>query len=159
MVSKRIFIVFVLPIVFSISFGSAVMGDILQKPDRELNMIPSMSFSGSPSSHVSSSSHNSDIEIIGLLKSYSTSEPIEISVEITDSDFDCGDLYITIYSGNDVITQSGFFEQCFDKTNELIPTDEKFSKIVDAPGSYKIMAEMISKDLKNISISEEFTVK
>ena len=159
MVSKRIFIVFVLPIVFSISFGSAVMGDILQKPDRELNMIPSMSFSGSPSSHVSSPSHNSDIEIIGLLKSYSTSEPIEISVEITDSDFDCGDLYITIYSGKDVITQSGFFEQCFDKTNELIPTDDKFSKIVDASGSYKIMAEMISKDLKNISISEEFTVK
>ena len=43
MATKRIFVVFVLPVIFSIIFGSAVMADILQKPDRELNMWP-MSF-------------------------------------------------------------------------------------------------------------------
>ena len=154
MASKRIFIVFVLPVIFSIAFGSAVMGDILQEPDRELNMMPSMSFSGV--SHADSSSH---IEIIGLSKSYSTSEPVEISVQVSDSHFDCGDLYVTIYSGKDVVTQGGFFEQCFDKRNELIPIGEKFSKVIDTAGTYKIVAEMISEDLKNISVSEEFTVK
>ncbi|AJM93268.1 MULTISPECIES: hypothetical protein [Nitrosopumilus] len=153
MASKRIFIVFVLPVIFSVAFGSAVMGDILQEPDRELNMIPSMSFSGGLSSH------GTEIEIIGLSKSYSTSEPVEISIEINDATFDCGDLYVTIYSGKDVITQGGFFEQCFGERNELIPIGDKFSKVIDTPGSYKIVAEMISKDLKNISISGEFTVK
>lgn len=153
MVSKKTFIVFVLPVILSISFGSVVMGDILQEPGRELNMMPSMSYSGG------SSSHNSDIEIIGLSKSYSTSEPVEVSIEVNDSSFDCGDLYVTIYSGKDVVTQGGFFEQCFDKRNELIPIGDKFSKVIDTPGSYQIVAEMISKDLKNISTSEEFTVK
>ncbi|QDI89725.1 hypothetical protein Nisw_06980 [Candidatus Nitrosopumilus sp. SW] len=151
MASKRIFVVFILPVIFSIAFGSAVMGDILQEPDRKLNMIPSMSFSGN--------SHSPEIEIIGLSKSYSISEPVEISVKVSDSHFDCGDLYVTIYSGKDVITQGGFFEQCFGERNELIPIGEKFSKLVDIPGSYEIVAEMVSKDLTNISISEEFTVK
>ncbi|RMW39650.1 MAG: hypothetical protein EA446_02680 [Nitrosopumilus sp.] len=151
MASKRIFVVFVLPVIFSIAFGSAVMGDILQEPDRELNMMPSMSFSGG--------SHGSDIEIIGLSKSYSTSEPVEISVELSDSHFDCGDLYVTIYSGKDVVTQGGFFEQCFAERNELIPIGEKFSKVIDTAGTYKIVAEMISEDLQNVSVSEEFTVK
>ena len=155
MASKRIFVVFILPVIFSIAFGSAVMGDILQEPDRELDMIPSMSFSGG--SH--GGSHDSDIEIVGLSKSYSISEPVEISVKVSDSHFDCGDLYVTIYSGKDVVTQGGFFEQCFDTRNELIPIGDKFSKVIDTAGSYKIVAEMISEDLKNISTSEEFTVK
>jgi hypothetical protein len=53
MVSSKLIIVFVLPIIFSIIFGSAVMVDILQKPDRELNMWP-MSFSEGSSSPDSS---------------------------------------------------------------------------------------------------------
>ncbi|AFS81403.1 hypothetical protein NKOR_07710 [Candidatus Nitrosopumilus koreensis AR1] len=139
--------------ILSIVFGSVVMGAVLQEPDRELNMMPSMSYSRD------SSSHDSDIKIIGLSKSYSSSESVEVSIEVKDSSFDCGDLYITIYSGKDVITQGGFFEQCFDERNELIPVGDEFSKIIDTPGSYQIVAEMISKDLKNISISEKFTVK
>ena len=152
MVSKRIFLVFVLPVIFTIAFGSAVMGDILNKPDRELNMWP-MSFS-------EGSSHKSSIEITGLSKQYSTSEPVEIQVKVSDSSFDCGDLYVTIYSsGKDVVTQGGFFEQCFEKGSKIIPVDEKFSKVIDTPGSYEIVAEMISKGLKNISTKGTFTVK
>ena len=67
MVSSKQMIVFVLPVIFSIIFGSAVMADTLQKPDRELNMWP-MTFSGE-SSH-GKSSHGSDIEIIGLSNQY-----------------------------------------------------------------------------------------
>ena len=154
MATKKILVVFVLPAIFSLIFGSAVMADILQKPDRELNMLPISSSEGF--------SNNYDpIEIIGLSKQYSTSEPIEIQVKINDSSFDCGDLYVTIYSSekNDVITQSGFFEQCFEQGSTILPVGDEFSKVIDSSGTYEIVAEMVSKKLMNISTSEVFTIK
>ena len=101
------------------------------------------------------------IEIIGLSKQYSTTEPVEIQVKVGDSSFSCGDLYITIYSSgkNDAITQGGFFEQCFESGNNIIPVGEEFSKVVDTPGSYDIVTEMVSKQLKTISTKGTFTVK
>ena len=134
-------------------FGSMVLNDILQKPDRELNMWPMSS--------EKSSSHDSLIEIIGLLSQYSVSQPIEIQVKVGDPSFNCGDLYVTIYSSgkNDVITQGGFFEQCFDDDRAIVPVGDKFSKSVNVSGSYEIVVEMVSKDLKNISTEGTFTVK
>ena len=154
MVTKKVFVVFVLPVIFSLIFSYAVMADILQKPDRELNMWPMSSSEGFSSS-------DTPIEIIGLSKQYSTSEYIEIQVKIDDSSFNCGDLYVTIYSigKNDVINQSEFFEQCFTKGSKILPVGDEFSKVIDAPGSYKIVVEMVSKKLMNISTSGTFTVK
>jgi hypothetical protein len=154
MVSKRIFVIFVLPVIFSIVFGSVVLTDILQKPDRELNMWPMSSSEGF-------SSHKSPIEIIGLSKQYSTSQPVEIQVKIDDLSFNCGDLYVTIYSSgtSDVVVQGGFLEQCFEKGTQIIPIGDKFSEIIDNPGSYEIVAEMVSKELKNISTRGTFTIK
>jgi len=153
MASARVFVVFVLPVIFSIIIGTVVLSGVLQNPDRELNMWP-MSFSEGLSSN------SSPIQIIGLSKQYSTSEPVEIQVKIGDSSFRCGDLYVTIYSSgkNDVITQGGFFEQCFEGNN-ILPIDDSFSKVIETPGSYDIVTEMVSKDLKNISTKETFTVK
>ena len=153
MVSSKLLIVFVLPVIFSIVFGSVVMADILQKPDRELNMWP-MSFSDG------SSSHNSSLKIIGLSNQYLASEPIEVQVKVTDSSFNCGDLYITIYTSgnNDVVTQGGFFNQCL-KNGDLFPINDKFSKIITVPGSYQITADMVSIDSSNISTSGTFTIK
>ena len=158
MVSSKLLIVFVLPVIFSIIFGSAVMADILQKPDRELNMWP-MSFSDGSSSH-GSSSHDSSLTIIGLSSQYLASEPIEVQVKVNDSSFNCGDLYITIYTSgnNDVVTQGGFFNQCL-KNGDLFPINDKFSKIITVPGSYQITADIVSTDLSNISTSGTFTVK
>ena len=152
MASSKVIIVFVLPVIFSIIFGSAVMADTLQKPDRELNMWP-MTFSGN-------SSHDSDIKIIGLQNQYSISEPVQIQVKINDSSFSCGDLYITIYASgsSDVVTQAGFFNQCL-KNGNLLPNNDTFSKIIDSPGSYKIVADIVSTDLSNISTSGIFTIK
>ena len=152
MASSKVIIVFVLPVIFSIIFGSAVMADTLQKPDRELNMWP-MTFSGH-------SSHDSDVEIIGLENQYSVSEPVQIQVKINDSSFSCGDLYITIYASgsSDVVTQGGFFNQCV-KNGNLLPNNDNFSKIIDSPGSYKIVADIVSTDLSNISTSGIFTIK
>jgi len=153
MASARVFVVFVLPVIFSIIIGTVVLSGVLQNPDRELNMWP-MSFSEGLSSN------SSPIQIIGLSKQYSTSEPVEIQVKIGDSSFRCGDLYVTIYSSgkNDVITQGGFFEQCFEGNN-ILPIDDSFSKVIETPGSYDIVTEMVSKDLKNISTKGTFTVK
>ncbi len=154
MATKKILVVFVLPAIFSLIFGSAVMAEILQKPDRELNLWPISSSEGF-------SNNDDPIEIIGLSKQYSTSEPIEIQVKINDSSFDCGDLYVTIYSSekNDVITQSGFFEQCFEQGSTILPVGDEFSKVIDSSGTYEIVAEMVSKKIMNISTSEVFTVK
>ncbi len=152
MVSKRLFVVFILPIIFSVIVGSIVMADTLQKPDRELNMWPM--------SH-SETSHGSSIQIIGLSSEYSVSESIEIKVKISDSSFNCGDLYITIYNSekSNVITQGAFFEQCFNSESNLLPINDKFSKMINTPGSYDLVVDMISKDLSNISTSGTFTVK
>ena len=154
MATKKILVVFVLPAIFSLIFGSAVMAEILQKPDRELNLWPISSSEGF-------SNNDDPIEIIGLSKQYSTSEPIEIQVKINDSSFDCGDLYVTIYSSekNDVITQSGFFEQCFEQGSTILPVGDEFSKVIDSSGTYEIVAEMVSKKLMNISTSEVLTIK
>ena len=152
MVSKKIFVVFVMPVILSLIFGSAVLSEVLQKPDRELNLWP-MTFT-------TDSSYNAEIKIIGLSSQYSTSEPIEITVRIDDSSFDCGDLYVTIYSQtNDVITQGGFFEQCFDAGSKTLPIGDTFSRTIDIPGSYKIVVEMLSKELLNISTSGTFIVQ
>ena len=153
MVSSRLIVVFVLPVIFSIIFGSAVMADILQKPDRELNMWP-MSFSEG------SSSHDSSLKIIGLSNQYLVTEPIEVQVKVTDSSFNCGDLYITIYySGtNDVVTQGGFFNQCL-TNGDLFPINDKFSKIISVPGSYELVVDLTSDGLSNISVTGTFTIK
>ena len=152
MVSSKLIVVFVLPVIFSIIFGSAVMADTLQKPDRELNMWP-MTFSGN-------SSHHSDIEIIGLANQYSVEEPVEIQVKINDSSFTCGDLYITVYASesSDVITQGGFFNQCV-KDGNFFPINDKFSKVITVSGPYKIIVDIFSTDLSNISTTGTFTVK
>ena len=154
MANKKIFIVYVLPVFFSVLFGSMVLIDILQEPDRELNIW-------SISSSEGFSAHTSPIEIIGLSKQYSISQPVEIQVKVGDLSFNCGDLYVTIYpsENDDVVVQSGFFEQCFEKGTQIIPTGDRFSKIIDNPGSYEIVAEMVSKELKNISTRETFTIK
>ena len=153
MVSSKLIIVFVLPVIFSIIFGSAVMADILQKPDRELNMWP-MSFSEGLSSH------DSSLKIIGLSNQYLVTEPIEVQVKVTDSSFNCGDLYITIYysGNNDIITQGGFFNQCL-KNGDLFPINDKFSKIISVPGSYELVVDLTSDGLSNISVTGTFTIK
>ena len=161
MASKRVFIVFVLPAIFSIIFGSVVMSDILQKPDRELDVWPT-SHEGKTSSHDTMQiSKNSLLEIVGLSEQYSISEPVTVEIKVSDVSFDCGDLYVTVYlvGESDVVTQGGYFKQCFDGIDGNLPIDGEFSKVIDVPGSYRIEAQMVSEQLETISTSDTFTVK
>jgi hypothetical protein len=154
MVKGAIYVVYVLPVVFSLIFGSIVMIDVLQEPGRELNLLRVGS--------IGENSHDEPIEIIGLEKQYSISEPVQIQVIVDDMSFSCGDLYVTIYTfgKENAVTQSGYFNQCFDNNNPFLPLKEKFSEIVDTPGRYELVIDILDKNQKNsITTSEEFTVK
>ena len=150
MATRLAYVIFILPIVLSITFGSVVMADVLQSSDRELNMW-----------RVGPTNNDKSIQIIGLEKQYPASSPIEIQVNIDDPFFDCGDLYVTIYSGkNTVITQSGFFKQCFDENNILLPIDDEFSEIIDTPGQYELVVKINDQNQKSsITTSGKFTIK
>lgn len=150
MATRLAYIVFILPIVLSVAFGSVVMADVLQSPDRKVSMW-----------NIDSTKTNDEsIRIIGLEKQYTVSTPIEIQVKIDDSIFDCGDLYVTIYSENTVITQSGFFKQCFNENNAFLPVDDEFSEIIDAPGQYELVVKMNDQNQKSsITASGKFTIK
>ncbi len=148
------YVVYVLPIVFSVIFGSIVMVDILQNSGRELNLLQFGS--------IGESSPNESLRIIGLKQQYSISEPVQIQVIVDDLSFSCGDLYVTIYTSGkeNAVTQSGYFEQCFDNNNQFLPNKERFSEIVATPGQYELVVDMVSKNQKNsITTSEKFTVK
>ena len=67
MATRLAYVVFILPIVLSIAFGSVVMADVLQSSDRELNMW-----------RVGPTNNDKSIQIIGLEKQYPASTPIEI---------------------------------------------------------------------------------
>ena len=153
MATRLVYVVFILPIVLSIAFGSVVMADVLQSSDRELNMGRV-----GPTNTIT---HDKSIQIIGLETQYLASTPIEIQVNVDDPLFDCGDLYVIIYSGkNTVITQSGFFKQCFDETDVLLPMDDEFSEIIDTPGQYELVVKMNDQNQKSsITASGKFTIK
>lgn len=152
MATKLVYVVFVLPIVISIAFGTVVMANILQSPDRELNMWPMGN---------NIMTDDESISIIGLETQYSISTPVQIQVKVDNSQFDCGDLYVTVYSGkHTVVTQSGFLQQCFDANNSLLPIDDTFSEIIDKPGQYDLVVKMTDQNQKSsISASGKFTIK
>ena len=152
MATSLVYVVFVLPIVLSIAFGTVVMADVLQSPDRELNMWPM--------GNSEIMKNDEDISIIGLENQYSISSPVQIQVKIDDSQFDCGDLYVTVYSGKHIVTQSGFLKQCFDENNSLLPVDDDFSEIIDKPGQYDLVVKMTDQNQKSaITTSGKFTIK
>ena len=148
------YVVYVLPVVFSVIFGSIVMVDILQDSGRELNLLQVGFIEERP--------HNEPLEIIGLEKQYSISESVQIQVIVNDQSFSCGDLYVTIYTSGkeNAVTQSGYFQQCFDNKNPFLPIREKFSEVVGTPGQYELVVDLLDKNQKNsITTSEKFTVK
>ena len=155
--AKVAYFVFLFPVIISLALGSFVMAAVLNEPERELNMWP---FKTSVTNKVQSDA----IKIISLQQEYSSSTPINIQVSVTDPAFDCGDLYITIYDLNSspkqVVTQSGYFGQCFQKDNLMLPVDDEFSEKIGDLGQYEIVAEINDKHYKKtITTSEKFTIK
>ena len=151
--TKSPFIVYILPIILSVSLGTLVMAEALNDPERELNMWQS-------DSTITTIQQEGKLTIIGLEKVYSISDMIQFDITVSNSDFDCGDLYITISDGDQVITQSGFMKQCFMQQNQNIPLDDKYSEIITEPGKYKIHIEIFDNNYNNsLSYVANITVK
>ena len=157
MVKSSAFVIYVLPIILSVSLGTAVMAETLSSPDRELNFAQ---FGGD--GHTSSS--KSEISLIGFNNQIAQNSNIEFSIELLNPDFNCGDLYITIYdassSEKQVLTQSGFLKQCFIQNNNTLPVDEDYSELITKSGTYEIYVEIFNeKYTDSISMTETIRVK
>ena len=157
-VQNTALLVFLFPIVIGMAFGTFVLSGVLTQPNRELNMWPF------ENSIISTQPGKEDLVIQGLLKQYSGSAPIAIKVVVNNADFDCGDLYITIYdaktSPKQTVSQNGFFSQCFSTNNLALPIDDTFSEKIDKAGDYEMVVEMNDKDYKKtITTTAKFSVQ
>ena len=156
MVKPSAFVIYVLPIVLSVSLGTAVMAETLSSPDRELNFLQ---FGGEGYD----SSSKSGISLVGFNNEISQNSNLEFSIKFSNSDFNCGDLYITIYdvttSEKQVITQSGYLKQCFIQNNDILPVDENYSELITKSGTYEIHVEIFNeKYSENISMTQTLRV-
>ena len=118
-VKKIAYLIFVFPVIASLIFGGFVLSNVLEQPDRQLNM---WQFKIAPET---AQQGNKEIRLLNFGDSYSVSTPISINVMVTNSAFDCGDLYMTIYdpttSPKQVIVQHAYFSQCFVQGNSTLP--------------------------------------
>ena len=157
MVKASALVIYILPIVLSVSLGTAVMAETLSSSDRELNFLQ---FGGEG---YSSSSKNA-ISLVGFNNEILQNSNLEFSIKLSNSDFNCGDLYITIYdvstSEKQVITQSGYLKQCFIQNNNILPVSENYSELISKSGTYEIFVEIFNeKYSESITINKTLRVK
>lgn len=157
MVSGRVFVVFILPIILSVTLATAVMADVLDKPGRSLQMWPPPQ-SGGHGSH-DNLPVDTGIDITGLPESHPVGEQLSLRIIVSDVSFDCGDLYVTLLNEDEtVLTQGAFFTQCFAESGIDLPAGDNFAVSIDTPGHYTIVAEMRSEQ-GVISTLGEFVVE
>jgi len=157
LIKPSAFVIYILPIILSVSLGTAVMAETLNSPDRELNFAQ---FDGEGHSY----SSKSEISLIGFSSEIAQNSNIEFSIQFSNSDFNCGDLYITIYdtssSEKQVLTQSGFLKQCFIQNNNTLPVDESYSELITKSGTYEIHVEIFNeKYTDSMNMTETIRVK
>ena len=133
------------------------MAETLSSSDRELNFLQ---FGGE--GYTSSSTNV--INLVGFNNELLQNSNLEFSIKLSNSDFNCGDLYITIYdvsnSVKEVLTQSGYLKQCFIQNNNILPVGENYSELMSESGTYEIYVEIFNeKYSKNISTTETLRVK
>ncbi len=158
-VKKIAYVVFVFPVIVSLIFGGYVLSDVLGQPDRQLNL-----WQFKVKSDIGQQQGDKQIRLVNLVSNYTVSTPLNFSVMVNDTSFDCGDLYMTIYDPNtspkQVIVQHAYFTQCFAQTNSSLPIQDTFSPVIDKPGIYQIMAEMKDKTNQNsISVMANIRVQ
>ncbi|MGI0092695.1 MAG: hypothetical protein ACREA8_01185 [Nitrosotalea sp.] len=160
MAAKKIaYVVFVFPVIASLIFGGYVLSDVLGQPDRQLNM-----WQFKVTSDIGQQQGDKQIRLINLVSNYTVSTPLNFSVMVNDTSFDCGDLYMTIYDPNEspkqVLVQHAYFTQCFAQTNSSLPIQDTFSSVIDKPGIYQIEAQMKDKTNQNsISVMANIRVQ
>ena len=133
------------------------MAETLGSSDRELNFLQF-------GDEEYTSSSKSGINLIGINSQITQNSNLEFSINFSNSDFNCGDLYITIYdtstSEKKVLTQSGYLKQCFIQNNNKLPVGENYSELISKSGTYEIYIEIFDdKYSKNISMTKTLLVK
>jgi hypothetical protein len=128
------------------------MAETLSSSDRELNFLQ---FGGE--AYISNS--ESGISLVGFNNEITQNTNLEFNIKFSNSDFNCGDLYITIYDVStpekQVLTQSGYLKQCFIQNNDILPVGENYSELISQPGTYEIYVEIFNeKYSENISMTE-----
>lgn len=141
---------FVIPIAFSFIYGGVVLALSLQNPDRGFDVTVGPDTSGS-------------IQITDLQTRYSTSDQISARVSVGDPEFDCGDLYMTIYDVSTgqrkAVKQGAFFDQCYGSSG-VLPAPDSFSERIDVPGKYLLEAQLFDKNGdKFLTTSQQFSVQ
>jgi len=133
------------------------MAETLTSSDRELNFLQF-------GDEGYTSSSKNVINLVGFNDELLQNSNLEFSIKLSNSDFNCGDLYITIYdvsnSVKEVLTQSGYLKQCFIQNNNILPVGENYSELIPESGIYEIHIEIFNeKYSKNISTTETLRVK
>ena len=133
------------------------MAETLSNPERELNFLQ---FDGDGYT----SNSKSAINLIGFNNEIAQNSNLEFTIKFSNSDFNCGDLYITIYdlstSEKQVLTQSGYLKQCFIQNNNIMPIGESYSELITKPGTYEIHVEIFNqKYTDSVSMSGTLRVK
>lgn len=155
---KIAYLVFLFPVVISIILGGYVLTNVLAQPDRQLNMWQ-FNFVSTPSQQGSP-----DIRIANLNNTYHLSAPLSFIVQVNNTEFSCGDLYMTIYTMNtvpkQVVAQNAYFSQCFASANVTLPLGGAFSPSINNTGTYQIVADMKDKSYQNeINVTAMFNVQ
>ena len=132
------------------------MAETLSDSERELNFLQ---FDGAGYT----SSSKTDIQLVGFSSEIAQNSNLEFSITFSNSDFNCGDLYVTIYdvstSEKQVLTQSGYLKQCFIQNNNILPVGERYSELISKPGLYEIYVEIFDeKYSKNVSMTTTLRV-
>ena len=132
------------------------MAETLSNTDRELNFLQ---FGGEGYD----SDPKNQINLVDLDTEITQNSNLEFSINFSNSDFNCGDLYITIYdvtTGKEVLTQSGYLKQCFIQNDNKLPVDETYSELISNPGTYEIHVEIFDQNYsKSISMTEILNVR
>ena len=144
MTSKGI-LIFIIPILFSFVYGTVVLGSAFYVQG-----------------DTTTTNFSNSIEILSLRSIYANDEEIIVQISVSDEEYDCGDLYITIYdvSGfqKKVVKQQAFFDQCLGGSG-ILPNDDTFSEKLGA-GEYLLEAQFFDKNgSKSLSTSHNFRVE
>ena len=132
------------------------MAETLSSSDRELNFLQ---FGGEAYTR-----DTGEISFDGFNSEITQNSNLEFGLKVTNSDYNCGDLYITIYdistSEKQIFTQSGYLKQCFIQNNNILPVGESYSELISKPGSYEIHIEIFNdKYSDSISVTKTLLVK
>lgn len=155
---KVAYVVFLLPVVISIIVGGYVLSNVLAQPDKQLNMWQ-FKFPTQPTQ-----TGSKDIRILDLNSTYPLSAPLSFTVRVNNTLFDCGDLYMTVYSLNtdpkQAVAQNAYFDQCFAQANATLPLHQAFTPVINSTGQYQIVADMKDKSYQNeINVTGTFSVQ